>query len=87
MQINTLYQLYAACQSTPRLIDAAEAMVTIPDLLNYWLTGISTFRVHQRDNDTACRREDSFVVGGIDRRTWLAAAVVPAAGRAGNGIG
>jgi rhamnulokinase len=39
MQINTLYQLYAACQSTPRLIDAAEAVVTIPDLLNYWLTG------------------------------------------------
>jgi rhamnulokinase len=39
MQINTLYQLYAACQATPRLIDAAEAMVTIPDLLNYWLTG------------------------------------------------
>ena len=39
MQINTLYQLYAACRSTPRLIEAAEAMVTIPDLLNYWLTG------------------------------------------------
>ena len=39
MQINTLYQLFAACRSTPRLIDAAEAVVTIPDLLNYWLTG------------------------------------------------
>jgi rhamnulokinase len=39
MQINTLYQLYAACRSSPRLIDAAEAVVTIPDLLNYWLTG------------------------------------------------
>jgi rhamnulokinase len=40
MQINTLYQLYAACQQTPGLIDAARALVTIPDLLNYWLTGI-----------------------------------------------
>ena len=36
---NTLYQLYAACQSTPDVIAAARAFGTIPDLLNYWLTG------------------------------------------------
>jgi rhamnulokinase len=40
LPFNTLYQLFAACRSTPRLIDAAEALVTIPDLLNYWLSGI-----------------------------------------------
>jgi rhamnulokinase len=40
LPINTLYQLYAACQQTPDLIDAARALVTIPDLLNYWLTGV-----------------------------------------------
>jgi rhamnulokinase len=39
IQINTLYQLFAACRSTPRLIDAADALVTIPDLMNYWLSG------------------------------------------------
>ena len=39
LPFNTLYQLYAACLSTPRLIHAAEALVTIPDLLNYWLCG------------------------------------------------
>jgi rhamnulokinase len=39
LPFNTLYQLYAACLSTPRLIRAAEALVTIPDLLNYWLSG------------------------------------------------
>jgi rhamnulokinase len=39
LPINTLYQLYAACRATPDLIDAARALVTIPDLLNYWLTG------------------------------------------------
>ena len=39
LPFNTLYQLYAACQQTPRLIDAADTVVTIPDLLNYWLTG------------------------------------------------
>lgn len=39
LPINTLYQLYAACRSTPDVIAAARALVTIPDLLNYWLTG------------------------------------------------
>ena len=37
--INTLFQLYAACQATPRLVDAAHALLMIPDLFNYWLTG------------------------------------------------
>jgi rhamnulokinase len=39
LPFNTLYQLYAACQQTPRLIDSAASLATIPDLLNYWLTG------------------------------------------------
>lgn len=39
MPINTLFQLYAACQATPRLIEAATALVMVPDLFNYWLTG------------------------------------------------
>jgi rhamnulokinase len=39
MPINTLYQFYAASLATPRLIEAADTLVTIPDLFNYWLTG------------------------------------------------
>jgi rhamnulokinase len=39
LPFNTLFQLYAACRSTPKLIDSAVALGTIPDLLNYWLTG------------------------------------------------
>ena len=39
LPFNTLYQLYAACQQTPKLIDSAASFATIPDLLNYWLTG------------------------------------------------
>lgn len=39
LQINTLFQLYAACRLTPEVIDAARALVTIPDLFNYWLSG------------------------------------------------
>jgi len=41
MPINTLYQLYAACRSTPEVVDRAHALLTIPDLFNYWLTGRS----------------------------------------------
>lgn len=37
--INSLFQLYAACRHTPKLIEAATTFLTIPDLFNYWLTG------------------------------------------------
>lgn len=36
---NTLYQLYAACRKDPALVASAASFGTIPDLLNYWLTG------------------------------------------------
>ena len=39
LQINTLFQFYAACRLTPRVVDAAHALVTVPDLFNYWLGG------------------------------------------------
>jgi rhamnulokinase len=39
LPFNTLYQLYAACRSTPGLIGGARALATIPDLLNFWLCG------------------------------------------------
>lgn len=39
MPINTLYQLFAAKRDTPELLSAAEHLLTIPDLIHYWLTG------------------------------------------------
>jgi rhamnulokinase len=39
LPFNTLFQLYAHSMAAPRLIETARALVTIPDLLNYWLTG------------------------------------------------
>jgi rhamnulokinase len=39
LQINTLVQLFAACRLTPEVVDAARTLATIPDLLNFWLTG------------------------------------------------
>ena len=39
MPINTLYQLFAARRQTPKMVEAAKYLLTIPDLFNYWLTG------------------------------------------------
>src|SRR4029079_10457546 len=39
LPINTLFQLYAACETTPQLVAAAQSLVMVPDLFNYWLTG------------------------------------------------
>lgn len=39
MPINTLYQLVAAKRKTPKVLEAAKYLLTIPDLFNYWLTG------------------------------------------------
>ena len=39
MPINTLYQLFAAKRNTPKLLNAANTLLMIPDLFHYWLTG------------------------------------------------
>jgi len=40
MQINTIYQLYSFAKNKPQVFENAKYFLTIPDLLNYWLTGI-----------------------------------------------
>ena len=39
LPINTIYQLAAQARSGDRSLDLAEALLMIPDLLHYWLTG------------------------------------------------
>lgn len=39
MQLNTLFQLFAASRRTPEVVRNAAHLLTTPDLLNYWLTG------------------------------------------------
>lgn len=39
MQFNTLYQLLAMVMSHSPLLDTAKTFLTIPDVLNYWLSG------------------------------------------------
>jgi len=39
MQLNTLFQLYAASRKTPWMLDEARTMLLMGDLFNFWLTG------------------------------------------------
>jgi len=39
LQLNSLYQLLSMVASRSPVLDIAETFLTIPDLLNYWLTG------------------------------------------------
>ena len=39
MNINSLYQLYAAERDAPHVLDAASKLLFMPDLFNYYLTG------------------------------------------------
>ncbi|HUJ23700.1 MAG TPA: rhamnulokinase family protein [Bryobacteraceae bacterium] len=41
MQINTLYQLYAMRQVKSPALACAETLLMMPDLFNYWLTGVA----------------------------------------------
>lgn len=40
MQLNTIYQLYSFAKKKSQILENARYFLTIPDLLNYWLTGI-----------------------------------------------
>jgi rhamnulokinase len=40
MQINSLFQLFAVLERTPKLLDVTETLLMMPDLFNYWLTGV-----------------------------------------------
>ncbi len=40
MQLNTLYQLYSMSLAKSPLFEIAQTFVTIPDLFNYWLSGV-----------------------------------------------
>jgi rhamnulokinase len=42
MQLNTLYQLYAARLTRPHLLEQARTLLLMPDLFHYWFSGRAT---------------------------------------------
>ncbi len=64
MLINTLYQLFAARRESPKLLEAAKQLLTIPDLFNYWLCGNA---VCEFTNATTTQMVDPV------KRTWASA--------------
>lgn len=42
MEINSLYQLYAISRESPELLESASKLLFMPDLFNYFLTGVFT---------------------------------------------
>ncbi len=42
MQINTLYQLLALKRDNSPLLEAAQSLLMMPDLFNFWFTGVKT---------------------------------------------
>ena len=57
MGFNTLFQIFAASRRTPKLLATAEALLTMPDLLNFWLTGVK-----------ACEYTNATTTQFLDRR-------------------
>ena len=51
MQINTLYQMMSLVESKSPLLKTAKTFLTIPDLLNYWLTGEKVWRIYERKHN------------------------------------
>jgi len=40
MQLNTLFQLFAMCQENDPALQSAKTLLTMPDLFNFWLSGV-----------------------------------------------
>ena len=68
MPINTLYQLFSASRMSPKLLAAAEQLITMPDLFHYWLSGEA---VCEYTNATTTQmvnpRTRSWATGLLDR--------------------
>jgi rhamnulokinase len=78
LPFNTLYQLYAACRATPALIDSAQALATIPDLLNYWLTGkLASEYTNATTTQMVDAQTHSWATGLLDRLDLPARLLMP----------
>jgi rhamnulokinase len=75
MPLNTLYQLYALRLADSPALPAASRLLFMPDLLNYWLTGVErgevTIASTSQFYDTRARRFDTELLDRLEIPTRL----------------
>lgn len=68
MQINTLYQLFSMVQDRDPQLEAADALLTIPSLFYYWLSGSKTSEyTHVTTTQCFDARERRWATGLLER--------------------
>jgi rhamnulokinase len=82
MQINTLFQLAVLAERSPKLLDAAQTLLFIPDLLHYYLTGRAeseyTIASTSQMLDATTRTWATDILRQLDLPTNLLTNVLPA---------
>jgi rhamnulokinase len=72
MPLNTLFQLFAAAGAPERLLDAADRLLFMPDLFNFWLTG------EKQTERTIASTSQAMIAGSSEwDRELLAALAIP----------
>jgi rhamnulokinase len=82
MQLNTLFQLAALAERSPRLLDAAKTLLFMPDLIHYFLTGraeaeYTIASTSQMQDYGAFARGGSFWASDILERLNIPARLLP----------
>ena len=88
MQINTLYQLLALKNTQPYLLEQAHTLLMMPDLLNYWFTGVkkTEFSIASTSQmiDPRTRNWAKDLLGRFELPTDILTEIVPTGAKIGN---
>ena len=87
MQINTLYQLLSMVEARDPQLDAAETLLLMPDLFNYWLTGrtVAEYTIASTSQMLDARRR-TWATGLLDQ-LGIPTAILPPVVDAGTVLG
>jgi rhamnulokinase len=77
MQINSLYQLYAMRLENPRALECAERLLFMPDLLNFWLTGVERAEVTIASTSQFYNPRTRAFCGAMLERLGIPARILP----------
>ncbi len=87
MQLNTLFQLIAMQQQSPHLLDAAQTLLFMPDLFNYFFTGQRKSELSIASTSQMLDPRERAWAMGLLRQLKLPAQILPELVPAGTVIG